>query len=81
MHVLDSTHDIALVIGSETEVLTNTTGNADTLLMAIVHIQGTVTRRLIGVEITLNQEAGGTMFEHAQIAGISDTGIGVNTGR
>ena len=49
--------------------------------MAIVDVQGTVTGGLVGMEITLYQEAGSTMLEHAQVAGISDTGVRVYAGR
>ena len=79
--VLDRAHNIALVVGGEAEVFPDSAGDADALLMAIVHIEGTMAGRLVGVEITLNQEAGHAMLEHAQIAGVSDAGIGVNTGR
>ena len=81
VNILHGTHDITLVVGGETEVLTDTASDADTLLMAIVDIQRTVACGLIGVEITLNQEARCTMFQHAQITGVSNTGIRVDTSR
>ena len=81
MDILHGTHDVTLVVGGEAEVLTDTASDADTLLVAVVHIQGTVTCGLIGMEIALNQEAGSTVFQYAKIADVSDTGIGVNTGR
>ena len=80
MQVLDGTHDVSLALGGESEVLTNTTSDADTLLMAIVHIQRTVTSGLIGVEIAFHQEAGGTMLENTQITGIGYAGIRIDTG-
>ena len=78
MNVLDGTHDVALVVGSETEVLTDTAGDADAFLMAIVNIQRTVACRLVGVEIALNQEARNAMLQYAQVAGVSDTGVGIH---
>ena len=79
--ILHGTHDVALVVGGETKVLTDTAGDADTFLMAIVDIQRTVACRLIGMEITLNQEARSAMLEHTQVAGVSDTCIGIHTRR
>ena len=78
VNILHSTHDIALALGIETKVLTDTASDADTLLVAIINIQCTVAGRLIGVEIALHQEARSTMFQDAQITGVSDTGIGID---
>ena len=81
MHVLDRSHDVALVLRREAEILAYTTGNADALLMAVVAVQSTVACRLIGVEITLNQETGSTMLEHTQVTFVSYACVWVNTGR
>ena len=79
--IFHGTHDVALVVGGETKVLTDTAGDTDTFLMAIVDIQRTVACRLVCVEIALNQESRSAMLEHTQVAGVSDTSIGIHTRR
>ena len=81
LDILNGTHDVTLAFGRQTEVFSDTASDTDTLLMAIVHVQGTVAGRLIGVEVTFNQEAGSTMFQHAQITGIGNTCIWIDACR
>ena len=77
MEVLHRTHNVAGSFSISTEILANTASIAYTFLSAIVLIQRTVTCRLIGVEVSLAQEAGSTMMKHTEIAGISNTAIRV----
>ena len=81
MNILDGTHDVALIIWCQAKVLAYTAGDADTFLVAVVHVQRTVACWLIGVEVTLNQEAGSSMLQYTQVAGVGNAGVGIDTGR
>ena len=68
VQVFDRAHDVTASFGVEPEDVADATGNAHTLLMAIIHVQGAVTGGLIGVEITFNQETRSALAQHAIVA-------------
>ena len=76
--VFHATHNIALVLATDTEVISGTSCQAYAFLTAIVTVQGTMTGRLVGVKISLNEETRNAMLECSQIAivGLSRSTVG-----
>ena len=71
--IFHSTKDITLSISVSFEIIHDTTVVTNTLLLAIVRVQRTVTSWLVGVEVTLYQETRNTMVQYAKVTGISLT--------
>ena len=70
VQIFHGAHDVAFGFGLEAEILAYATCHAYAFLSAPVLVEGTVARWLIGVEVTLEQEARYAMLQYAQIARI-----------
>ena len=78
VHIFNGSHNIALRFRLQTEVVTDTTCQANAMLVTVILIQSTVACWLIGMEKAFKQEARCAMTEHAKVTFVH---LSIATGR